>query len=172
MQVAVTHSVSTIGQSAAVVQPPAPPVPLEELLAVVAPLVAVVLAAVVEPLAVVVLVVAVVVLVVAAAPPEPPAPPLPDVLLDSPPEVVVVPVEFDEVPVSPHPTLTKLAPAAMARSPNQICRMTSPFQEKVFAAGPPEMFSDPARAPPHRTCATGRVEAAPPQRVALVVSRA
>lgn len=146
------------------VQPPAPPVPLEELLAVV-PLVAVVLLAVVELLAAVVL-------VVAAAPPEPPAPPLPDVLLDSPPEVVVVPVEFDEVPVSPHPTLTKLAPAAMARSPNQICRMTSPFQEEVDAAGLPERFSDPARAPPHGTCATGCVEAAPPQRVALVVSRA
>jgi hypothetical protein len=162
--------VSTIGHSAAVVQPPAPPVPLEELLAVV-PLVAVVLPAVVEPLAEVVLL-AVVELVVAAAPPEPPAPPPPDVLLDSPPEVVVVPVEFDEVPVSPHPTLTKLAPAAMARSPNQICRMTSPFQEEVDAAGPPERFSDPARAPAHRTCATGCVEAAPPPRVALVVSRA
>ena len=142
-------------------QPPAPPVPLEELLAVV-PLVAVVLLAVVELLVAVVL-------VVAAAPPEPP---LPDVLLDSPPEVVVVPVEFDEVPVSPHPTLTKLAPAAMARSPNQICRMTSPFQEEVDAAGPPEMFSDPARAPAHPTCAPSRVEAAPPPRVALVVSRA
>lgn len=141
------------------VQPPSPPVPLDELLAVVALLAVVVL-------------LAAVVLVVAAAPPEPPAPPLPDVLLDSSPEVVVVPVELDEVPVPPHPTLTKLAPAAMARSPNQICRMTSPFQEEVDAAGPAEKFSDPARAPAHRTCATGRVEAAPPPRVALVVSRA
>lgn len=164
MHVAVTHSVSTIGQSAAVVQPPAPPVPLEELLAAVVPLVAVVLLPEVVLLAEVVL-------VVVAAPPEPPAPPPPDVLLDSPPDVVVVPVEFDEVPVSPHPTLTKLAPAAVARSPNQICRMTSPFQEEVDAAGPPEMFSGPARAPPHRTCATGRVEA-PPPRIALVVCRA
>jgi hypothetical protein len=152
--------VSTIGQSAAVTQPPAP---LEVLLA------ALVLLA--ELLTALVLL-AEAVLLVTPAPPEPPAPPPPDVLLDAVLSPVVVPVESDVVPVSPHPTLTKLAPAAMARSPNHICRMTSPFQEKVAAAGPAEIPSDPARALTHRTCAPARVEAAPPQRVALVVSRA
>jgi hypothetical protein len=165
MQVAVLHSVSTIGHSAAVAQPPAPPVPLAELLAAVELLTeAVVLAALV--------LLTEAVLLVVPAPPEPPAPPLPDALLDAVLSPVVVPVESDDVPVSPHPTPTKLAPAAMARSPNHICRMTSPFQEKVCAAGPPEIPSDAARAPAHRTCASRRVEAAPPPRVALVVSRA